>query len=87
MQRLAKRMNAPLNIVFSSDHAITTLGFCAEGLGVAILPSLVEERAKALGLKSRPIHDEGLVYNVVAGLKNDALVSEPSRRLMEFLKA
>ena len=86
LQQLAKRQRVPLNVLFSSDHAITTLGFCAEGLGLAVLPSFIAEKAKRFGLKSKPIHDDTLVYNVVACLKEDTLISEPARRLMEFLK-
>jgi len=87
LQQLAKRLRTPLNILFSSDHAITTLGFCAEGLGLAVLPSFVGEKAKAMGLKAKPIHDDTLEYNIIACLKENTLISEPERRLMEFLKA
>lgn len=86
LQQLAKRHGVPLNVLFTSDHAITTLGFCAEGLGLAILPSFIAEKTKGLNLKSRPIHDETLVYNAVACLKQDSLVSEPAKKLVEFLK-
>jgi DNA-binding transcriptional LysR family regulator len=87
LQQLANRQRVPLNVLFSSDHAITTLGFCSEGLGLAVLPSFIAEKVKGFGLKSKPIHDETLVYNVVACLKEDSLVSEPARRLMTFLKS
>jgi DNA-binding transcriptional LysR family regulator len=87
LRAMARRIQSPVNILFSSDHAITALDFCAQGLGLAVLPSLVAPKAKTLGLKGKAIHDENLVYDIVACGKQNALLNEPTKRLMEFLKS
>lgn len=62
---------SPARIIFSSDQAMTVFEMAAAGLGVAVLPLLLEEWARRRRMAVLPLHDRNLGFPVVATWNRD----------------
>lgn len=75
------------HIVLGSDHALTAFELAAEGLGVAILPTVLAERARRRGLVALPLVERSLQSEIVAAWRRNAPLPEGFSRLLEAVKS
>ncbi len=55
VQREAEARGGEASVVLGSDHALTAFELAAEGLGVALVPALMADRARRRGLAAVPV--------------------------------
>lgn len=71
ISQLGVRLGRPANVVFSSDQALTVFEMVSTGLGVAVLPTVIRERARRRRLVIQPLHDRNLHLPVLAAWNRD----------------
>lgn len=86
IQRLAISSGKNVRIVFSSDQALTVLQMAANGLGIAILPEVLQEIGAKQSLKAIPLKEPGLKSRIAAAWLKDTPLSPVLRNLFESLR-
>lgn len=84
-QSAAKR-GLEANIVLGSDHALTAFELAAAGVGVALLPRALEERARRRGLVAVPIHEAQLRVQIAAVWRRGDGAPDGLARLLELFE-
>lgn len=72
------------NIVLGSDHALTAFELAAAGVGVALLPRVLHDRALRRGLAIVPIREKGLQAQIVAVWRQHDGIPDGLERLMQL---
>ena len=71
ISQLGAEAGTPARIIFSSDQALTVFEMAAAGLGVAVLPIMLRERAQRRRMTVFPLSDRQLKFPVVAAWSRD----------------
>lgn len=88
VSQLGESLRQPARIILSSDQALTVFEMVAAGLGVAVLPAVMQERARRRKLVVLPLADRGLHLPVLAAWNRDrTLPPEVESFLAAFSRA
>lgn len=74
------------NLVLGSDHALTAFELAATGVGIALLPRALEDRALRRGLQAVPIRDSGISSQIAAVWRQRDGVPDGLERLLELFE-
>lgn len=74
------------NIVLGSDHALTAFELAAAGVGVALLPRALEDRAKRRGLTAVPIREGAISAQIAAVWRQRDGAPDGLERLLELFE-
>lgn len=85
IRQMAMQIRQEPRILFMSDYALTVLEMCGGGLGMAVLPMLVREPARRLGLHCRPLALSGIRSQIVVVHRDNHPIGGPAQQFMQFL--
>ncbi len=87
IQREAESQGTEASVVLGSDHALTAFELAAEGLGVALVPALMAERARRRGLAAVPVAGARLEATIGAAWRSADAAPEGLDALFAALAA
>ncbi len=85
ISQLGSLEGKPARVIFSSNQALTVFEMVAAGLGVSVLPTILEGRVKQRHLVLLPLHDRNLDFPVMAVWERNRALPVGAEALLEFI--